>query len=609
MKKVKLISLLLTAAMLLSVLIIPVSAVGTAITGSGLYLSADELTTISNGTRTSYFATPTVDGSKDTAYANGAHITCNQIIYNDGATFDAYTVNDAQHIYVYVEVKYGTAKTELTATDTVKLYIDMYNRHDSVTYNSTEYTKEYPYDTTSPYTNGYGGGTLTYQPTGSTKKYSAYNSKFGNAGSGWHAYTLLKDGDKEIGYAVEVKIKMTDAIIAALPNDNPAISMGYEIQNSTDGSSSANQKLFFFDESLSEETYYQQYYTSNGYQDFTGHPDIILAKSANDDLSKYKVESGVVTDVTDNTVIIDGRMETSEGWSAMPFATLDTIKDSIDTGRVYSRDIPDVRYSYDEDSIYVLYNSLIVTASATDPTKKDYDKSVEFSFDFGDEHITLTLADPTDADAMAITCNGIVSDKVELSAVASAKELCIEMKVELPTSVKTARMTEGVTVEVNAISQRETTNHVDTKLHLGDGLNINLSEYNPISYVGLQVSAIENSSYNVRFSAVMGDYTMYESAGFDMVYVSGPDAAKFGKSHDAECNTVYTSILEKGVPADPATYGGNYFFCFTVKGFAINQTYCFEVKPYVTVNGVKIYADNSTTVAFSVDADGNVNAQ
>ena len=140
-----------------------------------------------------------------------------------------------------------------------------------------------------------------------------------------------------------------------------------------------------------------------------------------------------------------------------------------------------------------------------------------------------------------------------------------------------------------------------------DGLlSMTLTSYNGSRNVGVQSTVPASDKFNVRFSAVMDDYTQYEAAGFEFTYVAGPDTAKVGNMEPIACEYVYETILAEDEPVAASVYGGNYFFCFTIEGLTVGQQYSFEAKPYVSTDGTTKTYGSATTYTFVMNTDGTM---
>ncbi len=107
-----------------------------------------------------------------------------------------------------------------------------------------------------------------------------------------------------------------------------------------------------------------------------------------------------------------------------------------------------------------------------------------------------------------------------------------------------------------------------------------------VSYVGYQASAVSGGKYNVRFLAVVNS-TEHQNVGFDI------KVASYAKAWDKNTTTVYTSVTgssaEGSYTYKAEDFGGEYFYSMTLLDVPESGVKCFEVTPYYTDNGSKIY--------------------
>ena len=122
-----------------------------------------------------------------------------------------------------------------------------------------------------------------------------------------------------------------------------------------------------------------------------------------------------------------------------------------------------------------------------------------------------------------------------------------------------------------------------------------------VRYVGEQsrVNPDDESKRDVRFLAVMGDYTAYEEIGFDLTWVE--------QTADATVNstTVYTSIEANGNTIYAENYGGKYFFAYTLTGLT-EGTYTFKVSAFTKKVDAEAVPGTEYTVTVTVDSEGVV---
>lgn len=111
-------------------------------------------------------------------------------------------------------------------------------------------------------------------------------------------------------------------------------------------------------------------------------------------------------------------------------------------------------------------------------------------------------------------------------------------------------------------------------------------------------AVIENRA-DARFVATLrGDYKDLETLGFEFTYG--------GKTVSVDCNHVYTSIIAAEKTLTPDSFGGDYFFCYTLKNMKAGE-YEIAVRPYTQKRGgaERIYGD-TVTKSFTVNEDGSV---
>lgn len=104
---------------------------------------------------------------------------------------------------------------------------------------------------------------------------------------------------------------------------------------------------------------------------------------------------------------------------------------------------------------------------------------------------------------------------------------------------------------------------------------------------------------DARFVATLrGDYRDLEALGFEFTYGE--------KTVTVDCNHVYTDIIAGGETITPDIYGGDYFFCYTLRNMKAGE-YTFDIRPYTQKKGTeeKIYGE-TVTKSFTVNDDGSV---
>ena len=117
---------------------------------------------------------------------------------------------------------------------------------------------------------------------------------------------------------------------------------------------------------------------------------------------------------------------------------------------------------------------------------------------------------------------------------------------------------------------------------------------------GFQTGAAdEENKVDTRFVATLkGDYRDLEALGFEITCN--------GKTVDTNCYHLYESILAGGEPITAGSYGGDYFYCYTLKNIPTGD-YRFEVRAWSQQKGAqeRVYSERKTT-SFTVGADGTV---
>jgi hypothetical protein len=117
---------------------------------------------------------------------------------------------------------------------------------------------------------------------------------------------------------------------------------------------------------------------------------------------------------------------------------------------------------------------------------------------------------------------------------------------------------------------------------------------------GFQIGAAEQEDcVDAHFVATLkGDYKDLDSIGFEVICN--------GKKVEADCFYVYESLRAGEELLTPDLYGGNYFFCYTVRNIPAGE-YSFEVRCRSKQKGAEssIYSETKTA-GFTVNADGSV---
>ena len=280
MRKTKLLAFIMTLAMLLSALLVPVSAVVNAGDGDGAY-SGDPTalllknTTLDDGFQQSAWGTPTIDGTKDDLYKEYTHVTSNIDSQTSGASFDIWYTNDGTHLYYYLSVKLPSTKTAYANSDIVRFYFDFYNQHDKVYVQKTTGNKYQVYleedrdvEDTETLRSAQFGYVVSTEAIANNSGSATY---LGTKGTD---YIFSKE---TTSYTLEGKILLPKYIQSAIAaNERPVIGLGYEIRNN---SAAPKYVLAYVDptsyNSLTTDLF------SYIYDDFSLCPDLVLAAENN----------------------------------------------------------------------------------------------------------------------------------------------------------------------------------------------------------------------------------------------------------------------------------------------------------------------------------------
>lgn len=136
----------------------------------------------------------------------------------------------------------------------------------------------------------------------------------------------------------------------------------------------------------------------------------------------------------------------------------------------------------------------------------------------------------------------------------------------------------------------------NTETYYIDDIEITtVADDNFVKVTGYQKTGVDGGKYNVRFIASIVDlYEGQENIGFEIT------AEAFGKSWGEPTTTVYNSITANfGTESVEASeLGGKYVTAYAITGIPADVGEVeFVVKPYVTINGIKVYGSAVTVNA------------
>ncbi len=106
-------------------------------------------------------------------------------------------------------------------------------------------------------------------------------------------------------------------------------------------------------------------------------------------------------------------------------------------------------------------------------------------------------------------------------------------------------------------------------------------------------------TYDVRFVAVVDDAYEIDLATAKLGYLFGYN----GKTSQQYCTKVYEELKAGEGTIKASTYGGKYFFCFTITGLSETESYTFDVKCFTKVASATYYeyCQNPVTVTITYE--------
>ena len=656
MKKSKILAAILTFALLLSSLLLPVSAATTPTTCRTLV--TDE--TLSTGTIVSAWGTPTLDCTKDSYYKEFGHAEDNlhstSTSYSNGESFDVYFTNDDKYLYFYLDVTVPAKQAALKG-HVARLYIDFYNMHESI-YKTVNNQYQNEYFNSSNQT-VYNGGQFHYTVNATSANnvtvspdYNTRGAKLGNSETLANGNTLSHDVKVKAssytesdttyikGYILEGRIVLPSYVRSTIAADKqPVIGVGYEIRQ-TDANNGTRYAMSYNDASMvlpATATNYKEFkYFGWIWGDYTVTPDVVLSKDASTNQKSLTSELTCINTLG-SKFDIDGDMGDNEAWSELTAIIIDSQYGGTGT---YANALATVRYGTDGKYIYVYFESLQDDVATTPVFDIIY---LQFAFkitstksnsEIGD-FLEARLAMTTEAEAenggswTRLVGHGdydyISNDTANAETLGdtefklNTERTAVEYKIPLPEYARTALKDGTYDIGVNALARDRFNTSQDTNFVASEyefnwqaaSVTLTLPQTPDTAFVGVQKTDVTSGKYNMRFAAVMSQaYTNYDTAGFTFKYVDGPDTNLINKTAIMDCKYVYDSILVDGTNTAASIYGGDYFFCFTINDLVADKIYEFEVTPYVTANGSSTHITSDTvTLRFKVAADGTFSFQ
>ncbi len=627
MKQAKWISCLLAAVLLLSGALLPASAADLVLPADNRVLTADD--SLTRATRAAGWGTPDIDGTRDAdVYQEFSRISDNMDAIGSDASFDLWYANDAEHLYFYLELTAPSNKTALTGKDLTRLCIDFFNQHTQV-YRQTnnEYQAQILNTDTAKNqqvagsASNYNGGQYEYVPLGgSAKGTRGAENGIGSVAGGDVVYKIQysDEGQADVsGYVIEARIDLPDYIQADINAGlQPVIGVGYEVRNNTD---EPRYAMTWNDYDMVPLESHWDYFDWL-WADYTVAPDLVLSNGSGNNVTDFSQRLPVCADATGKTVTLDGKMDPSEGWAALPYAYFDAAYDGskINGGVTGS---PRLWLSADAEYVYAFYETSkldsvwLYIQYAFGETVTDVDRNlfVEARYDLqpaadGSYGVRYKNANSVGGEY------GEGDDFYDNSAFFVLEEedrICVETRIPIPQSVREARLNGEFPMFIGGLERFTNSSNAGYTFSAGFAwdrcmveLTLPATPALPV-LAGFQTSAVGDGAYSVRLVGVMGDYTRYAQAGFAVRYVSGPDAGYIGSTALAGCRYVYTSLLAGEQTVSPSEYNGQYFFCFTIDGLQTGEEYVFEVSCRTLLKGETEWQTGGS-VQIRLGADGTL---
>ncbi|MBQ8849471.1 MAG: hypothetical protein IJ011_03945, partial [Clostridia bacterium] len=529
MRKTKLLAFIMTLAMLLSALLVPVSAVVNAGDGDGAY-SGDPTalllknTTLDDGFQESSWGTATIDGTKDDVYKEYTHVKSNIDNKASGASFDVWYVNDGTYIYYYLNVNMPSSKTEYAANDQIRFYADFYNQHDKVYVQKTPDNKYQVYleDDRQDYANV---DTLR----SAQLQYGVKNESVSAA-----TYMGTKDTDYKFvkettSYVLEGRILLPKYIQTAIAQgERPVIGWGYEIRNNTQA---PQYVLGYFDPDSYE--YLKSDEFNYIWDDYSLCADMVLsAENNNTQLRTVTPEAVANVNITDKAFEVNGTMDANEGWASAPYFTFGGQLDSV------TNPYADIYLSTDYENLYVYIDAHAPINRAYFYLQLDdtISKIKEGGFD---KFLALTVQGKCVGTDTMQHSNGTAYSTTDGSAFGqttySFNEECstLEIKVPMTTAMKETLGSGDLTFKIGNIirfwdgdgtASGDYTTQIGSNNAASNSLNWNngtlpvtipqLPADSTVEVEGFQTR--KETTTDVRFVAsLQGEYTDYEALGFE----------------------------------------------------------------------------------------------
>lgn len=332
----------------------------------------------------------------------------------------------------------------------------------------------------------------------------------------------------------------------------------------------------------------------------------------------YTLPIPKIAPVTDRTVkqIAGGEVTVNgtvgdEGWAQLPYLRLDTV------GFYGTKPDPDntpteVYLSTDSSYLYMLIVS---------DNRAGGDHRQRISLDFGSgngkftanyyvnrtrSHAAPSLSDCSASDASDFTANW----KGETVYTEAENKTITEFAIPLTAPVKDNLLKGSFDIRIGLLEHP----------NLGDGgytaaegyewsatakttvtLPVKPIADNEVRYIGNQsrINPDNADKRDIRFLAVISDYSGYEELGFNLV---------LNGQYTATVNSyvVYSAITANDKLIYAENYGGEYFFAYTITGLEKNTTYTFDVTAFTKKADAEAVFGSKYTVTVTVDAEGVV---
>lgn len=364
--------------------------------------------------------------------------------------------------------------------------------------------------------------------------------------------------------------------------------------------------------------------TGGGYISDTvtaGATEKTTARNAKDygiTLTLQKLPDTLVTDATvkyvnKGNITVDGIRAADEQWATVPYLTLykqgfyGTMPEADSTPtRVY--------LSTDGEYLYFLIES---------DNHKDGDHRQRIAVNFGSgngnftanyyvnrtrTHSAPTLNDYSGSDASSFT--SLWSGATVYTE--ATNTTVTEFAVPFTATVKSALLKGKLDIKIGMLEHPmsgdggymtsegyEWTNTAQTKVTL-PVIPVAANESRVIG-VQSRVNPDDAEKRDVRFVAVIDDYKAYEELGFSFTW-----GEKVGR---VNCYTVYSELLADGQTVKPETYGGKYFFAYTLEGLEKGEEYTFTAQSFTKKTDADAVLGVKASVTVTVGADGSVSFQ